>query len=417
MKKLYFLLYCLLFWGTAAFCQPGQIHLGWNNSDLNGTQKNITITWADSTSKEGFVKYGTDNTLSNTVKIEGKYSATLTTNIFKATLNSLKTHTRYFYKCGSDQSGWSATYSFTTAPDFGSRAKFTVGIWSDTQDNEFNTHFEKSEAIKEQLEKYAVNFTIHTGDIVENGSMPRRWKGYFTMAQSLNATTPFMPVPGNHDVDNKPTDSLFQKPFPVFYDQFNLPGAGIDYSYNYGNTHFVAICSGQPKAVEDAALSNYRFNKDSPERYWLEADLAKARDNKKIKWIVVYMHHPPYAFGVSQVKGWQDQITPILDKYKVDICLAGHRHVYERHTAIYDHNAIPQTDINVYNRPAGTVYITNGTSGGSPQGPGGKDMPTMIYTSAVKMYNYAVMTIADNILSYDVYNEKGEMIDHFKITK
>jgi hypothetical protein len=97
--------------------------------------------------------------------------------------------------------------------------------------------------------------------------------------------------------------------------------------------------------------------------------------------------------------------------------LAGHRHVYERHRAIRDNNVIAQTDNHVYQKPAGTVYITNGTAGGSPQGLGGSDMPSMIFTNPVKMYNYAIMAIEGNTITYDVYNEKGEKIDYFKLIK
>jgi predicted MPP superfamily phosphohydrolase len=417
MNRSYFLIVILLLTRLTGFCQPAHIHLSWNNSQLTGTQKSMALTWSDSISNTGMVKYGIDKSLTKTIQVTGVHSSLLNSNIFKTTLNSLKKNTMYFYQCGSDKTGWSNIYSFTTAPDVGSKSKFVVGVWSDTQDNEFNTRFEKSEIIKQQMLKYPIKFSIHMGDIVDNGSMARRWKGYFTMAQSLNANAPFMPVPGNHDVDNKKTDSIFQTPFPIFYEQMNLPGSGIDYSYNYGNTHFVAVCSGHAKGVEDAGLTSWRFAKGTPEYDWLDADLAKARKNKNITWIIIYMHHPPYAFGVSQVKGWQETITGVIDKYKVDLCLSGHRHVYERHAAIYNGAPLAQSDKSVYNKPAGTVYITNGTSGGSPQGVGGKDMPGMIYTSPTRMYNYAMMAIEGNTINYDVYNDKGEIIDHFTLTK
>ncbi len=33
------------------------------------------------------------------------------------------------------------------------------------------------------------------------------------------------------------------------------------------------------------------------------------------------------------------------------------------------------------------------------------------------MYNYAIMAIEGNAITYDVYNEKGEKIDYFKLIK
>ena len=41
-----------------------------------------------------------------------------------------------------------------------------------------------------------------------------------------------------------------------------------------------------------------------------DARSIKARKNKKITWIIVYMHHPLYSFGWSHVTGWQHRITP-----------------------------------------------------------------------------------------------------------
>ncbi|MEJ7829980.1 MAG: metallophosphoesterase [Segetibacter sp.] len=175
------------------------------------------------------------------------------------------------------------------------------------------------------------------------------------------------------------------------------------------------MSSGHAKGAETSG--NFTYAPGSPEYRWLEDDLSKARKDKKITWIILYMHHPLYSFGWSHVLGWQKRITPLVDKYKVDLCLAGHRHVYERHKPIRDNQVIPQQDNHLYQKPAGTVYITNGTAGGSPQGPGGSEMLSMIFTSPVKMYNYAIMAIEGNTLTYDVYNEKGEKIDYFKLIK
>lgn len=412
---------CLLIIATLwqfnpSFSQVQNIHLSWNSTKKNATEETMSITWSDDKLNKGIVQYAVDSSLSESQQAEDEYSDDMQTYIFKATLQHLQPNTTYFYKCGSEKGGWSQTYSFQTAPPLGSGEKFIVGVWGDTQDNEFNTHFEKTETIVQQMLKYPIQFTIHMGDIVNNGSMVVSWDKLFHTIQPLSAIAPFMPVTGNHDVVNANTDPNFQKPFPVFHDLFSLPEDHLNYSFNYGNTHFVAISSGHAKGVEEAGQKNWLFGKASPEYQWLEKDLAQARQDKNITWIIMYMHHPPYSYGWSHVQGWQEHITPLLDKYKVDLCLSGHRHVYERHTAIRNNQVIPQKDMHTYQSPAGTVYITNGTAGGSPQGIGGSDLPSMVFTSPAKMYNYAIMTIQDNNISYDVYNHKNEKIDYFKIS-
>jgi predicted phosphodiesterase len=398
-----------------AFAQPQQIHLSWNSPKPDATENTMAVTWADNNSIKGSVKFGTDHKLSGTKNANAKYSDSGKIYIYKATLTGLKPNAVYHYKCGSDKEGWSEEYSFKTAPPLGSKAKFIVGVWGDTQDNEFNEQFQKTGVIVQQLKKYPIQFTVHMGDIVDNGSVGTKWNGLFTATQPVNANAPLMPVTGNHDVDNDSTHPGYQKPFPVFYDFLNLPANNIDYSYNYANTHFVAISSGHAKGAE--ASGNFTFAPGSKEYRWLENDLSKARNDKNITWIIIYMHHPLYSFGWSHAEGWQNRIAPLIDKYKVDLCLAGHRHVYERHTAIRNGKPLPQADNHVYQSPQGAVYITNGTAGGSPQGLGGSDMPSMIFTNLAKMYNYAIMGIEGNTITYQVYNQNGEEIDYFKLTK
>jgi acid phosphatase type 7 len=375
----------------------------------------MAVTWSDVQQHPAQVRYGTDSNLRKHQQAVVTFSNSAQVYVYKSTLSKLRKATRYYYQCGSPENGWSRVYSFVTGPAPGSNEKVVIGVWGDTQDNEFNTSFEKTTIIVDQLKKYPLQFTIHMGDIVENGSHVNRWKGLFKTTEPVNAVAPFMPVTGNHDVNNDTADINFQKPFPVFYDYLNLPLNNTDYSFDYGNTHFVAISSGHAKGAEN--MGNWRYAKGSPEYTWLDKDLANARRNKKITWIVIYMHHPLYSFGWSHVGGWQERITPLADKYQVDLALSGHRHVYERHRPIRNNTVIPVTDEHLYQKPAGTVYITNGTAGGSPQGIGGKEMPSMIFTSPAKMYNYAIMTIEGNSISYDVYNEKGEKIDYFILRK
>ncbi|HUP12753.1 MAG TPA: metallophosphoesterase family protein, partial [Niastella sp.] len=364
------------------FSQPQQIHLSWNSTKKDATENTMAITWADTNLVKGVISYRTHAGPRKTVAASSKYSESIKMYVYKAALTGLKANTSYTYKCGSDKGSWSQVYSFKTGPVFGSKGKFVVGVWGDTQDNEFNEQFQKSAIIVDQLQKHPIQFSIHMGDIVDNGSFGAKWKGLYSTTQPVNANAPFMPVTGNHDVDNDSTHPGYQKPFPVFYEVNNLPGNQIDYSYNYGNTHFVAISSGHAKGAE--AAGDFTYAPGSPEYQWLEADLSKARSDKNVNWIILYMHHPLYSFGWSHVTGWQNRITPLVDKYKVDLCLAGHRHVYERHRAIRNNEVQAQQDDHLYNKPAGTVYITNGTAGGSPQGLGGKDMPSMIFTNTVK---------------------------------
>ena len=77
---------------------------------------------------------------------------------------------------------------------------------------------------------------------------------------------------------------------------------------------------------------------------WLEAALQAS----KAKWKVAYMHHSLFSSGRMHPPylKMREQLHPLFVKYKVNLVLAGHVHVYER---------IKPQD--------GVQYITEGCSG------------------------------------------------------
>lgn len=411
-----FLLLIFLFKISVCFSQPKGIHLSWNGINEVKTSTTIAITWLNDKADKGIVQFGINNkNLDKKINSTEIFSEDLKCYVNKITLENLTPATYYFYKVGSDKNGWSNVYKFRTAPPVGNRSKIVVGLWSDTQNNGGNYNFEVTDSIVKQMSKDDYYFTIHNGDIVENGSVIKSWKNYFNVAQPINANYPLMSVTGNHDVVNDTNSSIFQKPFPIFYQLMNLPNDQLNYSYDYGNTHFVAINSGYAQGAEK--VGKVLFQQNSNEYKWLDADLSKARQNKNITWIILYCHYPLYSFGASHIVTWQDHLKPLVDKYKVDLCIAGHRHVYERHKAVRGSQIFEESDTHVYNQPKGTVYVTNGSCGGSLQGVGGWDLPTMVYTPKEKVYTYAVMTIENKIINYKVFDKDGNQVDYFKITK
>ena len=415
-KSLFLLSQVIMLCYTASLAQPKGLHLSWNGSRHVKTATTMALTWMNDKQDDAIVQYGfSAGELKKQAKVRSSYSEALKGYVYKCTLKRLSPSTYYYYRTGSEKNGWSKIYRFRTGPVAGSKAKIIVGIWSDTQNNQGNLRFEQTDSIVKQMSKDEFYFTVHNGDIVENGAVANSWKGLLDVGQPLNANYPLMCVTGNHDVVNDTASADFQKPFPVFYDVMNLPGNQLNYSYDYGNTHFVAINSGFAQGAEKAG--KVLFAEKSAEYRWLEADLAKARSNRHIDWIIMYSHYPIYSFGFSHIPTWQRHVKPLVDKYKVDLYLAGHRHVYERHKAVRGTEIFEPADAQVYNQPQGTIYITNGSCGGSLQGVGGWALPTMMFTPREKKYTHAVMTIEGNTITYKVADKEGKEVDHFKIVK
>lgn len=404
VRRRFFLLqaWAILLW-IPVLGQPEGVHLSLSGSGSVKKQA-MTAVWVSGGSKAGeFVRYGlSGKALIKQVKATPYEVEGITFQ--KAVMTRLSPSTRYYYQCGSGERGWSSLFSFVTPPVRGKSRPFTVGVFGDTQNNEFNEQFQKTAGIAGRLAEVRPDLTLHMGDMVNNGSVTADWLSFLKAAEPLVATSPLMLTLGNHDIENAKGPG-FQRPFPSFEGIFSLPGNGTDYSFDYGNVHFVCLFSGvAPLAAENGLL---RYGAGSQERSWLEKDLASAGKNQHTDWIIVFVHYPPYSFGWSNVKRWQETIAPVFDQYGVDLCLSGHRHVYERHFPLK--NGQPAGD------GRGTTYVTNGTAGGSPQGTGGSQMATMAFTPAERMYNYAIMSVNGKSLKYEVFDSRGEKRDEFEL--
>jgi acid phosphatase type 7 len=395
---------------TRLNAQPSLLHLSLAATVKNDATAPVIVTWcSDNTGGKQFVRYGVTSDPGKKVKaVKSEYSGK---TFFKADIKKLKPGTRYFYKSGSDKEGWSPLYSFYSEPDTGT---FRVGIFGDTQDNENNESFRETMIITDLLKTYSPSLTLHMGDIVNDGSRTESWFDFLTVTGDLNATSPLMPVLGNHDVQNSEGDD-FQKPFQDFYSLFNLPGDEVNYSFTYGNVRFIGIFSGCAQAA--AEIDQVKYRPGSAESIWLDEELSKAENDQNINWIIVWMHYPVNSFGWSNVAKWKDNILPLLEKHRVDLCLAGHRHVYERHLQAKNGTSVKNRSESALNADDGTIFITNGTAGGNPTGPGGKNIPSIVFTPDRIMYSFAVMDINGKSIVYRVFDQDNNLIDRFIILK
>lgn len=142
-------------------------------------------------------------------------------------------------------------------------------------------------------------------------------------------------------------------------------------------------------------------------------DLSAANNDPAIKWKIVYMDFPPYVLpGDSLVQEAQTILAPLMDTYDVDLVISGHRHVYERSVSIYN-NQIAQSGPNYTDLPDGTVYVVAGTAGGEQQGTG---QGPFAFTSRTG-YDFALLNINNNVLTYTAKSAADNTIDTFTIAK
>jgi 3',5'-cyclic AMP phosphodiesterase CpdA len=111
------------------------------------------------------------------------------------------------------------------------------------------------------------------------------------------------------------------------------------------------------------------------QKRWLEGELASARGDRGIDWVVVFMHQTAIstanrANGADL--GIRQDWLPLFDRYGVDLVLCGHEHHYERSYSVRGaaptDTLTPQpvdTRADVIDTSRGTVHLVIGGGGTS----------------------------------------------------
>ena len=415
------------------------------------TNNSVKIMWRTSDSTTAIVKYGTSpTTLTNTIT-----DNTLTKNHI-VQVNGLQAKTKYYYSVGYNTTvlaGENDQHHFITAPIPGDSSEFKFWVTGD-----FGGGNGGQIKVRRWFENYLqgnnVTGWLWLGDNAYNDGTDAQYQakvfdtyyGYDSIFRFL----PFYPIPGNHDynsVNGADDPNAHKGPYYDMVEVFkNAEMGGIPsgmeayYSYDYGNTHFLALNSELYRVfvLWDLHASAIAF------KNWLINDLKSS--DKKFK--VAYWHQPPYSKGSHDsddfwevfMGSMRDKVIPILEQYGVDLILCGHSHVYERSYLINKHYGLSHTfnrstmlidstsgnpDSNrtylkyTYgaNKDKGTVYGVIGNSGKS-EPENGKMHPAMYKKYAADGgVGSMILEVKGNQMTCFYYKENGELYDKFRILK
>ncbi len=377
-------------------------------------------------------------------------------------ITGLTPDTKYYYAFGSTTSIQQGSYRncFTTAPLPGTTRKIRIGVFGDPGTGNAVQKAVRDAYIHLNKNGGKADLALFLGDNAYDGGydVEHQAKFFHIYQDNIFKDHPVFSVPGNHEYDNDPKGvaGLRGNHLIPYYQIFSLPTAaecgGIPsgtehyYSFDYGNVHFIMLDSYGYDS------SKLLYDSTGAQANWLKADLAAYAH--KLKWTIVCLHHPPYTHGTHNSETEKDlvairqQITPILERFGVDVVLAGHSHVYERSWLIQGHtggqasfiasrppsgnqvsnssarydgttNSCPYFTIDsAYNH--GTVYIVAG-SAGQVGGNANAQFPLFYYK------NYSGSTdgeggalyleIEDNRLEAKFVGASGNVHDRFIIMK
>jgi hypothetical protein len=392
---------------------PEQIHLTWGEDPATS----VVISWVSpGRSARARVRIGQRVFLAEErVYTDGVNGQTVWT--YHARVDGLRPGATYGYAVTADNDTsttdpFSAT--FTTAP--AERAQFRFTSFGDlaTPNTQWALSYGQSAYAVGVVETFQPLFHLLNGDLcyanLNPAAQPEVWRDFGANAQASASNRPWMPVPGNHEIEfgNGPEG------FDSYLTRYTLPSNGVPpfegrwYSFRIGSVLFVSL-SADDVIYQDAGAFNAGPSPLVPARQtgnapiaagtslyirgysggaqtrWLEQTLEQAREDPSIDWIVAQMHQcacSSSATGNGSDLGIRAEWLPLFDKYEVDLVLCGHDHDYERSFPVrgFDHDAgtevatgapvdtyrprpVTTVDSEVFDTSLGTVHLVLGCGG------------------------------------------------------
>jgi len=141
-----------------------------------------------------------------------------------------------------------------------------------------------------------------------------------------------------------------------------------------GSVRVISIANDDV-VYQDGGNSYVRGYSSGAQKAWLDNELAAARRNRDIDWVVVCMHQVAIStvdmFNGADL-GIREEWVPLFDRYGVDLVVCGHEHHYERSHPIRGQEAnttltpVPiGTATDVIDTSKGTVHMVIGGGGTS----------------------------------------------------
>jgi len=299
-----------------------------------------------------------------------------------AFITNLQPNTKYYYKVGSDEYGWSDVKSFKTAKASGNTI---IAVFGDIQGGFANF----ANTVKTAYNKYTdIDLNIIAGDIVDAGNIYSQWVDLYSNSKEYFANNIWTAAIGNHDTNDD------GKAFASFF---------------YGPTNGIASGVGARNyyyEINNAIIFNFdteaAFNSYDPD-YAKQISLLKdvmAKSEKMFKIVVMHRSAYPVNYNEENVR----ELAKVFEEADIDLVISGHDHVYHR-TTMYQGAKI--------NSSKGITYIVTGTSSGAKYYDGDPSRPwaDFIYDDNNPVFNF--LKFEDNKLIFEAYAIEASGIRKF----
>jgi predicted phosphodiesterase len=240
------------------------------------------------------------------------------------------------------------------------------------------------------------DFMLFAGDIVSR-SNEEYWREFFYAGGWIFGMMPSIVTPGNHEFDsNEDKPRTFSKHWNQIYQMpVNSPSkkySNRNYYIDYQGVRFVSL--------DSPSLGNYPED-STLVLNWLEKTLSENPN----RWTVFFTHYPIYSCSQGRNnERYRNAVQPMLEKYNVDLVLAGHDHTYCR--------GFNTENVMVKGKNA-PLYVV------SVAGPKMYGLNTSFWSDRVASMTqlYQHISISHDKLEYQSFTVAGDLYDHFIISK
>ncbi len=347
----------------------------------DGTPEQVHLTWGDDPTSSVFVSWASPaqalnprllireaSTAGGVIQASQRsYTDGLngqTVFTYHARLDRLRPGSTYQYSVTADNDRNRErpfTASFQTAPL--GRAPFRWTSYGDlaTPVTSWALSSPQSRFAVQAVERFKPLFHLLNGDLcyanLNPAAQPAVWADFGKNAQVSAAFRPWMPCPGNHEIEF----SNGVQGFSSYVTRYSLPHNGTSfpglwYQFKVGSALFISLSADDviyqdsgafvagPAPIQPSPSTGHapiqpgtsfyiRGYSGGEQTRWLEKTLSAASNDDSIDWIIVQMHQDALSSskdGNGSDKGIRETWLPLFDRYGVDLVLCGHDHDYER---------------------------------------------------------------------------------------
>jgi 3',5'-cyclic AMP phosphodiesterase CpdA len=293
--------------------------------------------------------------------------------IHHASLEGLEPGRSHGYQVGHGDQVVTSPAAFRTAPGEAARFRFTVfgdqgtdlgaGIPPVSQPPN------QASANVDLASSFSPAFHLIVGDLAYANGDQDIWDSWFRMIEPMAHHTPWMPSLGNHEIESGldflGQDSWGKWGYDPYRTRLSLPPNGHTdlencfYGFRYGSVHVLMLDNND---VNDEIRPNIGYT-EGRQRAWVARELAAARQDPAVDFIVVGMHQCAFSSSTKHGSdpGVQEAWFDLFREHQVDLVFQGHDHVYERTHGMRGVDVAHRA--NPYRTDQGTVFVTCGNGG------------------------------------------------------